>query len=80
MADGLLLEGRLPSPALDCIRVIRDSGVALLAQVNNILDFARLSAKVVRANPQVRMPMTRARSIGRGDRGCMVLTCVAWRA
>lgn len=42
--SGLVLDSRLDDEQQDCMRIIRNSGEALLSLINNILDFSKIEA------------------------------------
>ena len=54
MTDLLLVEGGLPRHLIENLRIIQDSGRALLAIVNNILDISKLNAHKTSADTSVR--------------------------
>ena len=54
MADILLLQKDLPLTTVDHLRIIHESGNALLAIVNNILDLSKLNASMMHADRRVR--------------------------
>ena len=55
MTDLLLVEGGLPRHLIENLRIIQDSGRALLAIVNNILDISKLNAHKTSADTSVRV-------------------------
>ena len=55
MADLLLLQSDLPSSIAAHLKVIHESGKALLAIVNNILDVSKLNAHMMRVDVHVRV-------------------------
>jgi two-component system, sensor histidine kinase len=54
MSDILLLQRDLPATIATQLRIIHDSGNALLAIVNSILDVSKLYAGMVRVDLRVR--------------------------